>query len=106
MLLSVRLSPAAVHQLLNETGAVSIIVSRRTRAIVQEAFPNEDETTIRVTNVIPFEQLLSTSNNLHRLFECRRIVREHDRNVLILHSSGTTGLSPTPFIPAVLTDPS
>lgn len=106
MLLSIRLNPAAVHHLLKETGALSIIASYRTRAIIQEALLEEDEATIRVTDVIPFEQLPSTSNELHRIFSCRQIVREHDRNVLMLHSSGTTGLSPTRFIPAALIDPS
>lgn len=104
MLLSIRLNPAAVHHLLKETGALSIIVSCRTRAIIQEAITCEDETTIRVTDVSPFEQLLSTSHELHRIFSCRQMVREHDRNVLVLHSSGTTGLSPTRFISAALTD--
>lgn len=94
MLLSIRLSSAAVHHLLKETGAVSILVSYRTRAIIQEALSDEDEATIKVADVAPFEQLLTRSNKLHRIFSCRRMVREHDRNVLVLHSSGTTGLSP------------
>lgn len=106
MLLSIRLNPAAVHHLLKETGAVSIIASYRTRAIIRESLLDEDEDTIRVTDVVPLEQLLSTSNELHRIFSCRQMVREHDRNVLVLHSSGTTGLSPTRFIFAGLTDPS
>lgn len=50
--------------------------------------------------VVPsFETFLSSSRSdstyLSRLIDCKQTVREDDRNVLILHSSGTTGQSKT-----------
>ena len=45
----------------------------------------------------PFEEFLAaefpSGQPLQRVSSCQQLVRESDRNVLILHSSGTTGRS-------------
>ncbi|KAF2637245.1 acetyl-CoA synthetase-like protein [Massarina eburnea CBS 473.64] len=69
VLLSARLSDMAVNHLLSESGATTLLLSPRTRRSL----------TKKTVKLSPRKRR-------------RMIVDETDRNVLILHSSGTTGL--------------
>ena len=97
VLVSIRLNSTAVIKLLEETGASSIIVSSRTAGHVKDALLKGDETErtqISIYSAAPFDQFMESSINLNasqRFAHCRQCVREDDQNVIILHSSGTTG---------------
>lgn len=92
LLLSIRLNPLAVQHLLHETGSGFVIVSPRTRKSIEDAIPATS-----MTDVADFESFLSASTStdayLCRVVDSRRMIREDDGNVLVLHSSGTTGQS-------------
>ena len=97
VLLSIRLSPQAIRHLLEETQAKNIIVSSRTRSTVEHSLAVQVNAEVSLHEARPLESLLQDSED--PIFEskayCRRTkqcVREDDCNVLILHSSGTTGL--------------
>lgn len=97
VLLSVRLNSTAVLKLLEETGASSVIISSRSAGHLKDALLGADESgrTRAVTyTAAPFDHFLEPSIDLkesqHFAF-CRQCVREDDQNVIILHSSGTTG---------------
>ncbi|KAG2419498.1 hypothetical protein HFD88_004294 [Aspergillus terreus] len=92
VLLSARLSSVAVAHLLRETGVEKILVSPRLHSITREAAID-----VAVFDPTAYQELLAAPDDdlssggpvvalpLH-------YVSETDRNVLILHSSGTTGL--------------
>lgn len=91
LLLSIRLNPAAVLKLLRETGASSVIVSTRTAGSIKDALVGVDGA---LYTAAPFDRFLepsSTANVFQCLVSCPQSVRENDQNVIILHSSGTTG---------------
>jgi hypothetical protein len=89
LLLSIRLHGPAINHLLQETNASSIIVSPRTRASLESDSP------FHAINALSFEGFLPTRGprevGLAYLEGCRGFIREDDRNVIVLHSSGTTG---------------
>lgn len=89
MLLSARLSAVAIAHLLEKTGAQDIIVSARARGTVDEArdFLSSE---LRIHSQTPYEEFLVPKKG--DVVERCDLVEETDRNVLILHSSGTTGL--------------
>ncbi|KAL8748078.1 MAG: hypothetical protein Q9190_000106 [Brigantiaea leucoxantha] len=97
VLLSIRLNSAAVLQLLEETGALSIIVSSRTAGHIEDALSKHPRAThprINMYMAAPLDSFVQSSpapDVFSRFVQCRRHVRENDQNVLILHSSGTTG---------------
>lgn len=98
LLLSIRLSPAAVRNLLNQTGTKAIVASPRNRQSIEDAM-HEERNPSNVRNEIevapPIDCFLSISINATFPaydYTHKRTVRENDRNVLILHSSGTTGM--------------
>ncbi|KAA6412420.1 MAG: NRPS-like enzyme [Lasallia pustulata] len=98
LLLSARLSPAAISHLLLKTAAKAIIVSPRLRATVTEALSlyglSNNPPALYIQH--PYETFLSSENSGILLEDniCgpNHFISEDDRNVLILHSSGTTGL--------------
>ena len=98
LLLSARLSPTAISHLLQKTAAGAIIVSPRMRGTAAEALSILESTssTPRLYLQCPYEIFLNTedtkSQPKERLPDPKHFVSETDRNVLILHSSGTTGL--------------
>ena len=97
MLLSIRLNSTAVLKLLEETGAWSVIVSSRTAGRIEDALLKANEAG-RARSVIytaaPFDEFLGSSFDLNasqHFAHCQQCIREDDQNVIILHSSGTTG---------------
>ena len=98
LLLSARLSPTAIQHLLAATDACAIIVSPRLERTAQEALdhsPNQDfrPQLYRQAAFTSFVNL-SNSPDAKGASICLpgHYVHEKDRDVLILHSSGTTGL--------------
>ena len=84
---------------MEETGASSIILSARTAGAIKDGLSEKNDITDVKTSfsiAAPIENLLETSSDFqifHHIASSRRFVREADQNVLILHSSGTTGMS-------------
>ena len=75
----------AVKHLLKETGATTLLVSSRTRR-------NLTPQTAALVNMVeaqPYHYFLGENMQIKR---SQPIIDENNRNVLILHSSGTTGL--------------
>jgi acyl-CoA synthetase (AMP-forming)/AMP-acid ligase II len=99
VLLSIRLSASAILHLLDEAGSASIIVSDRTRpnvqnALAQATFEAALSNSTSITLAAPAAAFLDSpcSNPpLAMPMAGLHMVREDDRNVIILHSSGTTG---------------
>ncbi|KAL8994550.1 MAG: hypothetical protein Q9169_005514 [Polycauliona sp. 2 TL-2023] len=96
VLLSIRLGSNAVRKLLHETGASAIIISSRTAAHIEDALQATADQLKTITyQAAPFTHFLPSSvsqTDFPHLQQCRRHIREDDMNVIILHSSGTTGL--------------
>ena len=112
MLLSARLSVPAVRHLIREIGAKLTLVSPRLQPLASEAFPaaEDGQTEARVEGngvairlVAGYEALLKEGEaaDAGRPATCtthpNHFVSEEDRQVLILHSSGTSGL-PKPIL--------
>ena len=96
LLLSIRLNQQAVHHLLHDSGCDSIIVSPRTRSSVWETRNDKGtfKAAIHCTDAVAFGHFLGHKSEdlaFSRLENGKNAVREDDRNVIILHSSGTTG---------------
>ncbi|KAL2813646.1 hypothetical protein BDW59DRAFT_167454 [Aspergillus cavernicola] len=90
LLISARLSATAVHSLLQHTSASAIIASRRLEGTAQKAAqslpvysPNSVETFLSADHGLPDDASICHPHHY---------IDENDRDVLILHSSGTTGL--------------
>ena len=98
LLLSARLSPSAISHLLVKTAAKAIIVSPRSRGIAAEALSLDSSAEEPCTLYLQsqYESFLQPGvvQNVpdKSLFVPHHYISETDRNVLILHSSGTTGL--------------
>lgn len=107
VLLSTRLSSPAVRHLVQETGAKLILVSPRLQPLAFEAFPivEDGERKAKVGGigvmigfVAEYEVLLEegeaadAGRSTTRTAHPNHYVSEEDRQVLILHSSGTSGL--------------
>lgn len=97
-MLSARLSPTAIHHLLATRAVTAVIISSRLRRAAEEAlllFPNGEPTpSIYVQS--PYESFLSPNKDAisveGTLSAPEHYFSESDCNVLILHSSGATGL--------------
>ncbi|MDI1486702.1 MAG: putative NRPS-like protein biosynthetic cluster [Ramalina farinacea] len=98
LLLSARLSPAAIHHLLQKTKTSAIIVSPRLESLATEAI-----SAFSLTDTLPqkclqnsYPSYLSPQINgkviSGSICKPGYYIQENDRNVAILHSSGTTGL--------------
>lgn len=92
VLLSARLGAKSVRHLLKETGARSILLSKRTERLIAQDVKDLAE----VKMVAPFTTFLHgqvLSDSVNGAGQGGRLaVDESDTNILILHSSGTTGL--------------
>ncbi|KAL3470340.1 hypothetical protein BJX99DRAFT_267530 [Aspergillus californicus] len=90
LLISARLSATAVHSLLQHTSASAVIASRRLEATAREAARS-----LPVFSPLPYDAFLSGEQGLEddvSICHSDHYLGENDRDVLILHSSGTTGL--------------
>ncbi|CEL05016.1 hypothetical protein ASPCAL06138 [Aspergillus calidoustus] len=90
LLISTRLSTTAVASLVERTSACAILASRRLEATAREAAHG-----IPIRSPLSIETLLShppQSNPTPNICHPHHYIDESDRNVVILHSSGTTGL--------------
>lgn len=101
LLLSARLSPTAIHHLLSKTNTRAIIVSPRLERTAREAlgiFSGENLESPSLYSQAPYEKLLTipqkTLPNVKDKSICTQghYIGDLDRDVVILHSSGTTGL--------------
>lgn len=86
-----------MRKLLLETGASAILVSSRTSGHIEETV-QQNTTSVHGRPVIykaaPFTRFLPSSLGrveFVHLPRCQHYVREDDLDVIILHSSGTTG---------------
>jgi hypothetical protein len=92
-----RLSPEAIRHLVCETDPSAIIVTSRSHAVAEEALQDKHDTRfgrVKLFKSVPFDQFLVASNSTaRRKVQLPRsdLIQEDDRNVIILHSSGTTG---------------
>jgi len=95
-LLSVRLSSAAVRHLLNQTDANTVVTSLRTSSVIEDALSEKHDPLgfrVNVKIAVSFEQHLTSAIRAPSYETThKQTVRENDTNVLILHSSGTTGM--------------
>ena len=82
-----RLSPEAIRSLMNETNASALIVTNRSRAMAQGALLKRT----RIFSSISFDEFMRSAPAEDVWASQKGLVREDDRNVIILHSSGTTG---------------
>jgi len=112
VLLSARLSTPAVRHLIRETGAKLTLISPRLQPLASEAFPaaedskkeaDEAENRVTIRLVARYEALLEEEEaaDAGRPATCtanpNHFVSEEDRQVLMLYSSGTSGL-PKPIL--------
>ncbi|KIA75341.1 NRPS-like enzyme [Aspergillus ustus] len=95
LLISARLSATAVHSLLERTSACAILASRRLEPTAREAAAQA----VPVHSPVSFEILLSQDPQTDldpdpdtTICHPHHYIDESDRDVVILHSSGTTGL--------------
>jgi len=97
LLLSARLSPIAVRHLLSETNAVAVIASAKLQTTTAQAALHEldsEKPPPPVYDQISLDALLENSTEVtgDSVHVPGYYIDEADRNVVILHSSGTTGL--------------
>ncbi|KAF2836625.1 acetyl-CoA synthetase-like protein [Patellaria atrata CBS 101060] len=93
VLLSARLSSESISHLLRETDTRHLLVSKRTHHVVKSSALND----INVTVVVGYSHFMSDLNrdaeeDTDAFWRGGRDFDENDNKVLILHSSGTTGL--------------
>ncbi|KAI3327547.1 acetyl-CoA synthetase-like protein [Xylariaceae sp. AK1471] len=90
LLISARLSVASIRHLLQSTGTDVLLVSQRTRRTLDEFLNDSTD----VKTVVPYHTFITDTNTSveesRELLPSRK-VDEANCNVLILHSSGTTG---------------
>ncbi|CAG8883007.1 unnamed protein product [Penicillium egyptiacum] len=95
LLLSARLSVTAIHHLLKKTNAVAVLAAPRHQLNAAQAVAlmrDEDGKTIALHKPEPYSTYLGTAAPGDSICHPFHFFSEKDRNVLILHSSGTTGL--------------
>ncbi|KAH7121149.1 hypothetical protein B0J11DRAFT_616525 [Dendryphion nanum] len=95
VLLSTRLSPHAIKSLMAETSTVTVIASPRQEGVVREAlelFPHNERPSVHIS--LPYRRFTKSLFELPetKIASVNHYISESDRDVLILHSSGTTGL--------------
>ncbi|KAL4890076.1 hypothetical protein BDV59DRAFT_99330 [Aspergillus ambiguus] len=94
LVLSIRLSPAAVSHLLNSTSACAIIVSPKTKGTAENSFEGlspEKRKGLQIVQCSPFQELLQLASVVAPNGLERHIPSDKE-TAIILHSSGTTGL--------------
>jgi hypothetical protein len=74
---------------------VCIITSKRTASSAKSALAPDSHTSTKLVNSLPYQKIFHSidQGSLDVFSECSSLVQEDDTNVLILHSSGTTGWS-------------
>lgn len=95
LLLSARLSVTAIHHLLKKTNAVALLAAPRHQPNAAQAVAlmnDEDGKTVGLHKPEPYSTHLGTAASADSICHPFHYFSEKDRNVLILHSSGTTGL--------------
>ncbi|RPB17548.1 acetyl-CoA synthetase-like protein [Morchella conica CCBAS932] len=98
VLLSARLTPVAIAHLLKATSAGAVLVSARCTRAATDALSSYDEgeKPPTVYEPISYERYLDDSDPIGwaslEVPSTYNVVDEMDRNVVIMHSSGTTGL--------------
>lgn len=98
VILSARLTPVAIAHLLKATSAGAVMVSARCTRAATEALSSYDagETVPTLHEPISYDRFLNDADPIGwaslEVPPTYSVVEEMDRNVLILHSSGTTGL--------------
>lgn len=104
VLLSTRLSPLAVRHLLRDTGSRALLASRRLKPLAKSSLETQDELEteleIDLVQALDYETLLRDSVessqdvglSYGRTAHPNHCLAHDDREVLILHSSGTSGL--------------
>ncbi|KAI1075860.1 hypothetical protein F5B20DRAFT_558202 [Whalleya microplaca] len=92
ILLSIRLSSVAVRHLLDKVGAGTMIVSPRLTNMVKSV--SEASSELRTYTAQSFRDYMTGDMVPEGATICKRghFCADEDRNVIILHSSGTTGL--------------
>ncbi|KAH7045206.1 putative NRPS-like enzyme [Macrophomina phaseolina] len=99
LLLSARLSPTAIHHLLVQTSATSMLVSPKLRRAAERAlalFPT-DATKPSIHDQKPLDELIRNKDadancGARSICSPGHYLGKNDRSALIMHSSGTTGL--------------
>ena len=98
LLLSIKLSLNAAQHLVTETSTAVIVTTSRMSSTARNIQSRCDHSKARAVACItaaPFEEFLAAEfpggQPLQRVSGSQQLVRESDQNVLILHSSGTTG---------------
>jgi acyl-CoA synthetase (AMP-forming)/AMP-acid ligase II/nucleoside-diphosphate-sugar epimerase len=94
-LISARLSPIAVAHLLHSIGARSVFASPRLASLAEAAFSeghSPDDVELHISQPFDSDFPPGTEFLNNPLSSPEHYVSESDRDVLILHSSGTTGL--------------
>ncbi|KAI1367018.1 hypothetical protein F5Y08DRAFT_350351 [Xylaria arbuscula] len=101
VLLSARLSPLAIHNLTQVTGCQAILVSERLRHLCSDALSIHNESgssdineivTTRQITTIGYKQFLEGDILNGTVALEGHFLSDEDRQVVILHSSGTSGL--------------
>lgn len=99
VLLSTRLSPLAIRHLIRRTKAQAIVASRRLQPLCAEALSTEgddnlDDGVLEIHTCIAagYEELLEGEVTDGSVAFDGHFVSREDRQVVILHSSGTSGL--------------
>ncbi|PWY76504.1 NRPS-like enzyme [Aspergillus sclerotioniger CBS 115572] len=95
LLLSARLSATAIHHLLKKTNAAAVLASPRHQGTAAQAVDlmlSTDERTISLYKPVPYATFLGPAPAVESICHTLHFFSEKDRDVLILHSSGTTGL--------------
>ena len=95
-MLSARLSPSAIHHLMRETSSKSLIASPRLHSVAKDALKlfEDEKLSPGLYSPKPHRALLERSRKRETKSICARwhYVDPYHRDVIILHSSGTTGL--------------
>ena len=99
--MSARLSPEAVQHLLKETSAGTLLVTSQLMNTAKNAVLqlSSDDCPVAIHSHMDYESFLHDQSDSSWTPMCTRehYAGEDDRNVLILHSSGSTGLPKSIF---------
>jgi acyl-CoA synthetase (AMP-forming)/AMP-acid ligase II len=96
LLLSARLGPAAISHLVAKTGSVAILTSKRTESLASHATLGSP---IKILNAPPLSDFLTSPSIRYAGQRLPRVPSHKDEpGMLILHSSGTTGLPKPVFL--------
>ena len=90
--MSARLSAESVRHLLKETGAQSILLSKRTELLLAKDVRDLANVQIAAPYSLFLEPTVFPDSENGMSYQSRMEVDEQDVSVLTLHSSGTTGL--------------